>query len=225
MTIKYSIQPSTLIPDGQTVPYGRYQVHLQDEETIITVDSTYATIADVLKIGASVILMGSDNQPIGTLMPTLKGGFSLAESPIPTADNVSIGFRPSTALYEVVRQAVSFERVDTVMRNPIITLVSDWYQNERVDGTISVNGGHSNYVEIKGSHFKMGETLTVTLTEIGGAATTVQLANQYGLIKWTDHLIAFNTKVALVTPTATGTLTVDIEGKTVSVVVTITDRT
>jgi len=86
-----------------------------------------------------------------------------------------------------VRQSVSFERVDTVMRNPVITLVSDWYQNERVDGTISVNGGHSNYVEIKGSHFKVGETLTVTLTEIGGSATAVQLANQYGLIKWTDQ--------------------------------------
>jgi len=225
MTIKYSIQPSTFIPDGQTAPYGRYQVHLQAEETIITVDSTHVTIADLLKIGASVILMGSDNQPIGTLMPTLKGGFTLAESPTPTAENVSVGFRPSSTLYEAVRQAVTFERMDTVMRNPVITVVSDWYQNERVDGIISVNGGHSNYVEIKGNHFRVGETLTVTLTEIGGAATSVQLANQYGLIKWTDRLIAFNTKATLVTPTATGTLIVDIEGKTVSVVVTITDRT
>jgi hypothetical protein len=225
MTIKYSIQPSTLIPDGQTAPHGRYQVHLQDEETIITVDSTHATIADLLKISASVVLVGSDNQPIGTLMPTLKGGFPLAESPTPTADNVSVGFRPSSTLYEATRQSVSFERVDSVMRNPVITLVSDWYQNERVDGIISVNGGHSNYVEIKGNHFKVGETLTVTLTEIGGSATAVQLANQYGLIKWTDRLIAFNTKVALITPTATGTLTVDIDGKIASVVVTITDRT
>lgn len=225
MTIKYSIQPSTLIPDGQTAPHGRYQVHLQDEETIITVDSTHATIADLLKISASVVLVGSDNQPIGTLMPTLKGGFPLAESPTPTAENVSVGFRPSSTLYEATRQSVSFERVDTVMRNPVITLVSDWYQNERVDGTISVNGGHSSYIEIKGSHFRVGETLTVTLTEIGGATTAVQLANQYGLIKWTDHLIAFSTKVALVTPTATGTLSVEIDGKTVSVVVTITDRT
>jgi len=225
MTLKYSIQPSNLAPNGQTAPYGHYQVHLQDEETAITVDSTYASIADLLKIGTPVLLVGSDNKPIGTLLPALKGGFPLAESPTPTADNVSVGFRPSSTLYEATRQSVSFERVDTVTRNPVITLVSDWYQNERVDGIISVNGGHSNYVEIKGSHFKVGETLTVTLTEIGGSATAVVLANQYGLIKWTDHLIAFNTKVSLVTPAATGTLTVEIEGKTASVVVTITDRT
>ena len=140
-------------------------------------------------------------------------------------DNISVGFRSSSTLYEATRQAVSFERVDTVMRNPVITLVSDWYQNERTDGIISVNGGHSNYVEIKGNHFKVGETLTVTLTEIGGAATAVQLANQYALIKWTDHLIAFNTKVSLTTPTATGTLTVDVDGKIATVVVTIIDRT
>jgi len=225
MSIKYSIQPSTFTPDGQTAPYGRYQVHVQEDETTITVDSTYAAIADLIKVGSLVVLVGSDNQPIGTLIPTLKGGFPLAESPTPTADSVSVGFRPSVTLYEVVRQSVSFERVDTVMRNPVITLVSDWYQNERVDGIISVNGGHSNYVEIRGNHFKVGETLTVTLTEIGGSATSVQLANQYGLIKWTDHLIAFDTKAALVTPTATGTLSVDIEGKIASVVVTITDRT
>ena len=225
MTIKYSIQPSSLTPTGQTAPYGRYQVHLQDDETTITVDSTYATIADLLKIGASVVLVGSDNKPIGTLTPTLKGGFPLAESPTPTADSVAVGFRPSTNLYEMVRQSISFERVDTVIRNPVISLVSDWYQNERTDGTISVNGGHSNYVEIKGNHFKVGETLTVTLTEIGGAETSVQLANQYGLIKWTDRLIAFNTKVSLTTPTATGTLTVDVDGKIATVVVTITDRT
>ena len=225
MTIKYSIQPSPLTPAGQTAPYGRYQVHLQEDETTITVDSTYATIADLLKSGSLVVLVGSDNQPIGTLSPALKGGFPLAESPTPTADSVSVGFRPSTNLYEVVRQAISFERVDTVMRNPIINLVSDWYQNERVDGTISVNGGHSNYVEIKGSHFRVGETLTVTLTEIGGAATSVMLANQDGLIKWTDRLIAFNTKIGLATVTATGTLTVEVDGKIATVVVTITDRT
>ena len=225
MTIKYSIQPSPLAPNGQTAPYGRYQVHLQEDETTITVDSTYATIADLLKIGTSVLLVGSDNKPIGTLSPALKGGFPLAESPTPTPDNISVGFRSSSTLYEATRQAVSFERVDTVMRNPVITLVSDWYQNERTDGIISVNGGHSNYVEIKGNHFKVGETLKVTLTEIGGAETSVQLANQYGLIKWTDHLIAFNTKVGLATVTATGTLTVEVDGKIATVVVTITDRT
>jgi hypothetical protein len=225
MTLKYSIQVSSLTPDGQTTPYGRYQVHLQEDETVITVDSTSAAIADLLKIGTPVLLVGSDQQPIGTLSPALKGGFPLAQSPTPTTENVSIGLRPSTALYEATRQSISFERVDTVMRNPIITLVSDWYQNERADGSISVNGGHSNYVEIKGNHFKLGETLAVTLTEIGGEATSVQLANQYGLIKWTDHLIAFNTKVSISTPAATGTLTVEVDGKSSSVVVTIVDRT
>ena len=225
MTIKYSIQPSSLTPTGQTTPYGRYQIHLQEDETTITVDATYAAIAELLKTGASVALMGSDNQLIGTLSPALKGGFPLAESPTPPADSISIGFRPSPNLYEAIRQSVSFERVDTVMKKPVINLVSDWYQNERGDGTISVNGGHSNYVEIRGSHFKLGEMLTVTLTEIGGAETSVMLANQDGLIKWTDRLIAFNTKVGLATVTATGTVTVDVDGKVASVVVTITDRT
>ena len=225
MTIKYSIQPSTLTPDGQPAPYGRYQVHLSDEETVIAIDSTAAALADILKIGAPILLVGTDNKPIGTLSPALKGGFLMADSPTPTPDNISIGFRSSATLYEATRQSVSFERVNTVMRTPVISLVSDWYQNERTDGTVSVNGGHSSYIEIKGSYFKLGESLTVTLTEIGGAATTVQLANQYGLIKWTEHLIAFNTKVFLSTPTATGTLTVEVDGKSTSVEVTITDRT
>ena len=65
----------------------------------------------------------------------------------------------------------------------------------------------------------------MTLTEIGGTATSVELANQYGLIKWTEHLIAFNTKVSLAASTATGTLTVDVDGKSSSVVVNIIDRT
>jgi len=225
MTIKYSIQPSSLTPDGQTAPYGRYQIHLQDEEPTITVDSTSVAIADLLKTGSQVLLVGSDNQPIGSLVPSLKGGFPLAESPTPTADSVSVGFHASSVLHEAVRQSVDFQRVDTVVRNPVIMLVSDWYQNERADGSISINGGHSNYVEIKGNHLKLGETLTVTLTEIGGGATSVVLASDAGLIKWTDRLIAFNTKANITTPTATATLTVTSDGKSASVVVTLVDRT
>ena len=139
MTLKYSIQLSSLVPDGQTTPYGRYQVHLQGDETVITVDSTYATIADLLKIGTPVLLVGTDQQPIGTLIPALKGGFPLAQSPTPIPENVSIGLRPSAVLYEAIRQSISFQRVDTVTRTPTITLVSDWYQNERTDGSVSVN--------------------------------------------------------------------------------------
>lgn len=225
MTIKYSIQPSVLSPDGQSGPYGRYQIQVQDDSTV-AVDSTNSAIANLLKAGNQVVLVGSDNEPIGWIMPSLKGGFLLSESPTPTAENVSIGFRASSTLLEDTRQAVDFERLDTVVRTPAITLVSEWYQNERTDGAISVNGGHSNYVEIKGSHLKLGDTVTVTLTEIGGGLVSVMLANeQTGLIKWTDHLIAFNTKVNIATPETTGTLTVTVDGKAVSMTVTIIDRT
>jgi hypothetical protein len=224
MTIKYSIQPSSLSPNGQSEPYGRYQVQIQDETTM-PLDSTSATIAAALKAGNQVILLGSDNEPIGSILPALKGGFTLAESPTPTAENMSIGFRPSYSLHNAVQQDVEFERIDTVIRVPSIILVSDWYQNERTDGAISVNGGHSNYVEIKGNNFKLSDTLTVTLTEIGGGLLSVELADDTGLIKWTDHLIAFNTKVNIVTPETTGTLTINIGGKIATMTVSIIDRT
>lgn len=138
---------------------------------------------------------------------------------------MSIGFRPGFSLHNAVQQDVEFERIDTVIRSPSITLVSDWYQNERTDGAISINGGHSNYVEIKGTHFKLDETVTVTLTEIGGDLVSVQLANDSGLIKWTDHLIAFNAKVNIATPETTGTLTINIGDKVATTTVSILDRT
>lgn len=224
MTIKYSIQPSTLSPNGQSEPYGRYQVQIQDETTI-TLDSTLVAIAAALRAGNQVILLGSDNEPIGSILPALKGGFTLAESPTPTAENMSIGFRPSSSLHNAVQQDVEFERIDTVIRGPSITLVSDWYQNERTDGAISVNGGHSNYVEIKGNNLKLDDIVTVTLIEIGGGLVSVELASDSGLIKWTDHLIAFNAKVSIATPETTGTLTINIGGKIATMTVSIIDRT
>ena len=224
MTIKYSIQLSTLSPDGQSEPYGRYQIQIQNETTM-TIDATSATIAAALKAGHQVLLLGSDNEPIGSILPALKGGFALAESPTPTAKNMSIGFRPSSTLYNIVQQDIEFERIDTVIRSPSITLVSDWYQNERTDGTISINGSDSNYVEIKGSHFKLHDSLIITLTKMGSGLDPIQLADNTGLIKWTDHLIAFNTKVNIVTQKTTGTLIVNNGGKIATMTITIIDRT
>jgi len=224
MTIKYSIQQSTLSPDGQSEPYGRYQVQIQNETTI-TIDATSEMIATALKAGHQVLLLGNDNEPIGTILPSLKGGFALAESPTPTAKNMSIGFRSSTTLHNAIQQDVEFERINTAVRSPSITLVSDWYQNERIDGAISINGSDSNYVEIKGNNLKLSNTLVVSLTKIGTGVEPIQLADNTGLIKWTNHLIAFNTKVNIVTQKTTATLVVNNGGKITTITVILIDRT
>lgn len=224
MTIQYSIQPSSLSPPGITDPYGRYQVQVQNDTTV-AISSTFATIANHLKAGDQVVILDSDDEPIGTIMPSLKGGFLLADSPSPTVENMSVGFRPSAELYNVVKQDVTFQRLDTVTRSPSIVLVSDWYENERTDGGISVGGGHSNYVEIKGTNLKLDSTVSVILTEIGGDETSVTLLNSESpMIKWTDRLISFNAKVSISTPASTGTLSVTVGTKTVSLVVNILNR-
>jgi len=230
MALKYSIQSSSLSPDGVTDPYGRFMVQYRepleaDTLTIADEEIDVDTIAAALQEGRPITIKTSLGVEIGQLLTTLKGGFLISDDPTPTSDQIGIGFRPSVSVLSSTRFEPVFERIDTVVRNPSITLVSDWYQNERTDNAISINGGHSNYVEIRGSNFKLDTTLSVTLTEIGGDELSVQLADDVALIKWTDRLIAFNAKQNMITPETTGTLTVNVGSKSTSTTVTIIDQT
>lgn len=235
MTITYSIQPSTLLPEEEVNPYGRYMVQTTSSASV-PVSVTTEEISNFLKAGSTVNLVDEGEVIIGTLMPTLKGGFVLATEPTPVDTQLNVGFRPSPKLLEYTRFEVTFARSNTVVRAPSISLISDWYQNERTDNSISINGGHSTYIEIKGVNLKLGNTLNAELTEIGGGGETVTLASDTGLIKWSDRLISFNTKIAmttpeapgmftLTTPQATGIFTLTIGDKITTAIVNIINRT
>ncbi len=126
MTIQYSIQPSTLSPTDVEVPYGRYQVSSNGLLEIPPLNVTKETIVTALKAGNTVDLISSDGALIGSLLPTVKGGFILSEEPTPNASSVNIGFRPSVGILADLRFEITFERVATSVVLPQISEVEIW---------------------------------------------------------------------------------------------------
>lgn len=134
MTIKYSVQPSVLSPDGVTDPYGRYQVELQSDVVFQCSNFTTSDIADALKAGGTVVLLDSNSEVIGRIVPTVKGGFLISDSPSPLKEQANIGFTPSPLLLEFFRFQLTFAQVPTVQIVPTITSIL-WQDVEGHVGT------------------------------------------------------------------------------------------
>ena len=126
MAIKYSIQSSLLTPNGVSEPYGRFQVSYNETITELVLQTSIATLVEDLKDGRPIHLLDSNNVSIGQLLPTLKGGFLISEDPTPQDNQVNIGFRPSHQLLTQTRMDCTFERVQTVTVQPIITGLTIW---------------------------------------------------------------------------------------------------
>ncbi|OQW90352.1 MAG: hypothetical protein BWK79_20145 [Beggiatoa sp. IS2] len=118
MTIKYSVQPSNLAPSGITEPYGRYQVEYQSDVPL-ELNITTAQVSSALNEGNTVVLLASDGEVIGRIVPSVKGGFVIAEATSPTKEQAGIGFVP----LEEFRYALTFAVQPTVQVVPIITSV------------------------------------------------------------------------------------------------------
>ena len=220
--ITYQIQPSTLSPEGTSEPYGRYSVILQGSQSF-ALPTTLDAIATILKEGKSVDITCSDGVAF-SLLPTLSGGFTIAESPTPTAASIGIGVKPSKGLLASTRFEAAFNRAETTFRQPAIITMTSWYQNSPYDGLV-FNGTHSSYVEITGTNLKLDPTnLRGKFT--GGSLTDYVMLNEQNLITWTNTTIAWLEKSSLSEPPAfpaTGVFTLSSGDRSVSLTVSCTD--
>lgn len=221
MSITYQIQPSNLAPSGITVPYGRYNVILGDSSSVI-LSAKVEDIAALLKDGNTVTLVDSDGVSVGQIMPSLSGGFTISESPTPVSANVGIGFRPYKQLLADVRYDVSFSRIDTTYRQPVIDSVTSWYQNEAYDG-YAVNGGHSALIIIEGSNLKLYDTFHIDL--LIGVLNNPNVCTNSVYISWTDKKIEYLEKLAIVAVETTGTISYYNADRSTDLVIPIVDMT
>jgi len=219
MTIKYQVQPSSLVPAGVTEPYGRYQLVLMSNGQSVS-SLTVTQITALMKDGGTVTLVDSDGAYIGSLQPTLSGGFLISDSPAPVPESVGVGFRPSSHLLENLRFEVSFNRVDTTYRQPIITSIKSWYQNEPYTGYV-INGGHSALVVIEGYNLKLASDFHGDL--FIGAVNFPNVCTNSVFITWTDKRIEYLEKLAVVVPAATGVFTYYTGDRTTEIEIPITD--
>lgn len=225
MPLNYSVQPSTLSNSNNDV-LARYQVSY-GEPTVtysLGVNFPYDSVSTSLSEGRPVVFVDGSDAPYFSIIPSIAGSTLLATPATPTMDQVNVGFRPSPAFLSSVREKTNFNRVESSARIPNVFIVNEQYLDEKAENTISVNGGHSDYIEIVGINLRpIGNNVTISLND--GTDTVALATNKAQLITWTQSRIAFNTKAALVTPAASGTLEVDVDGKTTTFPVTITDRT
>lgn len=221
MSITYQIQPSNLAPSGVTVPYGRYNVILGDSTNVI-LSAKVEDIVALLKDGNTVTLVDSEGVSVGQIMPSLSGGFTLSESPSPISANVGIGFRPYKQLLAGVRYDVSFSRIDTTYRQPVITSVTSWYQNESYNG-YAVNGGHSALIVIEGSNLKLYDTFHIDL--LVGVVNNPNVCTNSVYVTWTDKRIEYLEKLAVVAVEATGTLSYYNGDRSIELEIPIVDMT
>lgn len=222
MSLNYQIQPSNLVPNGVTVPYGRYNVVVGDSVTA-TLTTSINAIADALRDGKTVIFVDSLGANVGHLMPTLTGGFVLSESPVPLAEQVMLGFRPYKELLKKVRYDVSFNRVDSTYRTPIITSVSSWYENELNNGFVC-NGGHSALIVIEGSNLKMMSTI-FHANLLAGIVLMSNITNESNVLSWSDNKITYLEKRSIATPPDTATLSLYVGDRMVELEIPLVDKT
>lgn len=159
MTLKYSVQPSTLSPSSGGAPIGRYQVFYLSQNFLqleLQGDSVLLSIATALSQGKPVLIVDSSGSNVATLLPSITGSTVLATPETPTPTQVNIGMRPSRQLLNQLRPMCTFEKLDTVVVTPSITQVTinvtgraNPYINEypvgsSSDGLITIQGENLN---------------------------------------------------------------------------------
>jgi secreted PhoX family phosphatase len=169
LPLRYSVQPSTVKPDGFTGQYGRLQVDNREQTSSITISATdYDTIILALTEGKLIGLKDATGRELGQFMTGLSGGFDVSTFSGATTADARISFRPTKAMLEDVRAGMTFQQLAPVSIMPSITgftftiLVSGTryvYQNEFYYGT-----GTYGVIEVTGSKFSK-DNMTLILEQ------------------------------------------------------------
>jgi ribosomal protein S19 len=121
LPIRYSVQPSTLIPDGFTGDYGRLQVDQREQTNTVIISATdYDAIVLSLKEGKLVGMKDATGRDIGQLQLGLAGGFNVSTFNGATVNDMRISFKPTQDLLADIRSGATFQQIAPVIIRPVI---------------------------------------------------------------------------------------------------------
>ena len=184
--LRYSIQPSVLVPAGFVGDYGRMQVEIRPQLAKITITATdYDTIAIALSEGRALNLEDDTGRFLGQFATGLSGGFDIATFTQAVKTDARVSFKPSQELLASARESMTFEQVPTVANDPQIEDVSFTYDLAGVQTTISnqIVQGVSGILKVVGTNFVKGNTRTaVQQFDSGtGILTSIVLATPFNI--------------------------------------------
>lgn len=221
--INYSVQPSSLSNSSSDV-LGRYQVSYGEAVVNFSLgEFPLSEVSQSLADGRPVNFL-FEGSTLFQIIPSISGSTLFSAPTTPLASQVNLGFRPTPAFLAAVREKTTFSKVETSARIPVVLVVNEQYLDEKAVNTISVNGSHSDYIEIVGKNLRpMGDNITISVND--GTDTVALVNSKAQVINWTNSRIQFTTKAGISTPAATGLLEIDVDGRTTTFQVAILDRT
>ena len=222
----YSVQPSSLTNSSGDV-LGRYQVSYSEPTVNFNLEQfPTSQVVESLAEGRPVNFT-LDGTTYFQVLPSISGSTLFQTPETPLASNLGLGFRPSVRFLASVRSGATFNKVSTASRVPVVLVVNSMYLDEKATNSISINGGHSCWVEIVGTNLRLaGENITITLSVSDLPQDSVQLVtDKTEVITWTNSRISFLTKAYLVSPPQTGILSIVVDGKSTTFNINVIDRT
>lgn len=122
LTLRYSLQNSSIKPEGVTGEYARLQVDSRPEQDRIIISANdYRTIIRALSEGRLIGMQSEDGDFLGQFTTSLSGGVIIKDFNSPSKSDIRFSFKSTQHALSDVRELASFERVPTVKNDPTIS--------------------------------------------------------------------------------------------------------
>jgi len=156
LPLRYSIQKSSLKPQGVTEEYIRLQVKLRAEQNrIIISNADYNMILQALSEGRLVGVSNEAGVSLGQFQTGLAGGGLASNFTSPITSDVQVSFKPAKQFLKEMRELVSFEQIPTVDNDPKITAFTFLAASDdtQTKYTNKIQLGTSGILKVTGTHF------------------------------------------------------------------------
>jgi len=170
LTLRYSLQESLLKPKNVEDEYAKLQVDYRPEQSKITLtNEDYQELVQALAEGRLIGIENADGVRLGQFMSSISGGVVVKNFTTPNKEEIGISFRPSPHFLNSVRKIVSFERMPTVKRTPIISgFTFTDSVGKTVNREIPISTG--GFLKITGINFvKSGMQVLITQQSTGAS--------------------------------------------------------
>lgn len=193
--VRYSVQPSTMIPAGFTGQYGRLQVDQREQTNTVIISATdYDVIVAALKEGKLIGMKDATGRDIGQLQLGLAGGFNVSTFNSATTADARISFKPTQELLALVRDGMTFQQVAPVVIMPVITSITFKYNVGSGAGQTvvvlnnKIKMGTVGILRLNGIHFVIDQMLTEIVKPQGTASISLVNLIASGT-KFSEYLI------------------------------------
>ena len=163
LTLKYSLQDSSLKPSGITGEYARLQVNWRSERSRLTIsDDDYREMVEALTEGRLIGLQTESGLYLGQFVTGLAGGVIVEEFIAAKRSDARISFKPMRKFLQDIRAAMTFERIPTITNDPTLngfTFVETETSTEHVN---EIPMDTLGFLKVTGEHFvKNGMTAMI----------------------------------------------------------------